>query len=166
MAEFERKLKLSTDAAMQPGLYAEAVTAAYNSVFHHNPKLSCFSELLQHLSTAAAQHQMEEVLMFAKLDVDSMVKTVLQQVYNTALPAADLQHVLSALKDRIGSCIVKRVFQCLRTTALLVEDKETRQLCIKYTEDIKRYRVQKRCFKMDGVGGSDVTSYSSHAPAA
>ena len=141
VAEFGSRLKLSTDAVMQPGLYTEAVIALCNAV-HEDPKLSRFPELQQHLSAGAIQHEMEETLMFAKLDVDSMVKTTLQQICNTALPAAELQHVLkklNALKDRIGSCMVKRVFQCLRTTALLVDDKDTRQLRIKYTEDIKRY---------------------------
>ena len=184
VVKFETKLKHSVDDVMQPGLYTKAATAAYNSVFDQDPKLSRFPELLQHLSTGAIQHQMKEALMFAKPEADSMVKTALQQVYDSALPAAALQHVFSALKDSIGNCIVKHVFQSLKNTALFVpssfqleEDSKTRQLRIKYAQDNNRYQEAGLAFikirkefqqrpKTDGVGSSDIASDGSHTPAA
>lgn len=182
VVKFETKLKHSVDDVMQPGLYTKAATAAYNSVFQ-DPKLSRFPELLQHLSTGAIQHQMKEALMFAKPQADSMVKTALQQVYDSALPAAALQHVFTALKDSIGNCIVRHVFQSLKNTALFVpsgfqleEDYKTRQLRFKYAQERDRYQEAGLALikitndfqhpQTDSVGSSDITSDGSHIPAA
>lgn len=184
VVEFEEHFKQSVDAVMQPGLYIEAAIIAYKSVFEQDPKLSRFPELQQQLSTGAIPHQMKEALMFAKPDVDSMVKTALQQIYNVALPTADLQHVFSALKDSIGYCIVKHVFQCLKKTALFVprsfqleEVERARQLRIQYNQDIKKYQdagesfnsIERRlqhCVQATGVGRAEVTANHLHAPAA
>ena len=184
VVEFEDKFKQSVAAVMQPGLYIEAATTAYKSVFEQDHKLSRFPELQQQLSTGAIPHQMKEALMFAKPDVDSMVKTALQQVYNVALPPADLQHVFSALKDSIGYCIVKHVFQCLKKTALFVpkgfqleEVERARQLRIQYNQDIKKYhdageafiKIGKRwqdCVEANGIGRAEVTANHPRAPAA
>ena len=149
VVEFEEQLKAAVDAVMQPGLYMEVAIAAYNLVLERDPQLRRFPGLQLQLcaDTGAIQHHMKEALMFAKPDVGGMVKTALQQVYNAALPAADVQHVFSALKDSIGNCIVKYLIQYMKRKPLFVssgfqleEDEHTQQLRNRYTQDMKRYQ--------------------------
>ena len=177
--ELEYQLRNTRDRVMQASHYLQAAYSAYELPFRSDAELKRFTVLLEQLKVGVIQPHMNEALMLAAKDVDSMMKNAMLLVYDTSEPPAEVQRVFNGLKDSIGNCIVRHIIQCLKQKPLfvpsnfhLVEDRDISEKRSQCNKDSKMLadaakalnKIEKSLKPSNGERKSSSSAAAPHSP--